>query len=171
MNCLVSLGALNLFSVNHRDFLFQNCSMDMCCSMQIDRLVHLRKLTDWAPLIVISALSGDYLRLALIIATAISAGNIVVDALLIALGHVKVSEWGDFTIAEHVGTLIPLPSCTDTNALFLTVSQVWPKLLDLCFFFVYGVTLILAYTISESIVSRWLQVITIGGIFLLLGVS
>jgi hypothetical protein len=59
--------------------------------IQLDRVVQLRKMTDWAPLIIVSALSGDYLRLALIIATAISAGNIIVDLFLKLLGRVKVS--------------------------------------------------------------------------------
>jgi hypothetical protein len=46
--------------------------------------------------------------------------------------------------------------------------QVWPKYLDICFFITYGVTLILAYTVPESFVRRWLQVITQGGVFALI---
>ena len=49
--------------------------------------------------------------------------------------------------------------------------QVWPKYLDICFFITYGVTLILSYTIPAAFVQRWLQVITQGGVFLLITVT
>ena len=52
----------------------------------------------------------------------------------------------------------------------LAYVQVWPKYLDICFAITYGVTLILAYTIPESFVRRWLQVITQGGVFALITV-
>ena len=52
----------------------------------------------------------------------------------------------------------------------LLAPQVWPKYLDFCFFITYGVTLILSYTISETFVHRWLQVITQGGVFVLISV-
>ncbi|KAK9904856.1 hypothetical protein WJX75_003896 [Coccomyxa subellipsoidea] len=98
------------------------------------RALRVRKLLDWAPLIISSALGGDYLHLALILATAISALNIVLDALFRRLKVIKV----------------------------------WPKYLDICFFITFGITLILAYTIPDSIVRRWLQVITMGGITVLI---
>ena len=43
--------------------------------------------------------------------------------------------------------------------------QVCPKYLDICFVVTYGITLILSYTIADSFVHRWLQVITQGGVF------
>lgn len=49
--------------------------------------------------------------------------------------------------------------------------QIWPKYLDICFVITYGITLILSYTISDSFVRRWLQVITQGGVFLLITVG
>ena len=52
----------------------------------------------------------------------------------------------------------------------LAYVQVWPKYLDICFAVTYGFTLILAYTIPESFVRRWLQVITQGGISALITV-
>ena len=52
----------------------------------------------------------------------------------------------------------------------MTAPQVWPKYLDICFFITYGGTLILSYTISVAFVHRWLQVITQGGVFVLITV-
>ncbi|EIE18802.1 hypothetical protein COCSUDRAFT_83601 [Coccomyxa subellipsoidea C-169] len=98
------------------------------------KVLTIRKLLDWAPLIITTALGSDYLHLALILATAISAGNIVLDGLF---------RWWK-------------------------IIKVWPKYLDVCFFITFGVTLILAYTIPDSFVRRWLQVITMGGITVLI---
>ncbi len=50
-------------------------------NLQLAKVLTIRKLLDWAPLIITTALGSDYLHLALILATAISAGNIVLDAL------------------------------------------------------------------------------------------
>ena len=50
------------------------------------------------------------------------------------------------------------------------IMQVCPKYLDVCFVITYGVTLILSYTIADSFVHRWLQVITQGGVFALITV-
>jgi hypothetical protein len=58
---------------------------------QLARALRVRKLLDWAPLIISSALGGDYLHLALILATAISALNIVLDALFRRLKVIKVT--------------------------------------------------------------------------------
>lgn len=58
--------------------------------MQLAKALHLRKMLDWAPLIVSSALGGDYLHLALIIATAITAFNIFLDAVFRKFGVIKV---------------------------------------------------------------------------------
>ncbi|CAL8464380.1 g3915 [Coccomyxa elongata] len=100
-------------------------------------ILHFRKMLDWAPLIITSALGGDYLHLALILATAISAGNILLDALF---------RW-------------------------FHMIKVWPKYLDLCFLVTFGVTLILSYTVPESFVHRWLQVIIMGCLTFLVGLG
>ncbi|CAL5228554.1 g11710 [Coccomyxa viridis] len=100
----------------------------------VQRLLRLRRLTDWSPVIVVAVLSSDQLHLALILATALSVGNILADLIFKLCSYIKV----------------------------------WPKYLDVCFFITYGVTLILSYTISDSFVHRWLQVITQGGVCLLI---
>ncbi|CAL5222230.1 g4563 [Coccomyxa viridis] len=107
----------------------------------VQRLLYLRCLTDWSPVIVVSVL--EQVHLALILATALSVANSGADLLFKSGGYIR-------------GLLAP---------------QVWPKYLDFCFFITYGVTLILSYTISETFVHRWLQVITQGGVFVLISLG
>ena len=47
-------------------------------------------MTDWSPVIVVAVLSSDMLRLSLIIATALSVGNMAVDLLFKMGGYIKV---------------------------------------------------------------------------------
>ncbi len=58
--------------------------------MQVQRLLRLRRLTDWSPVIVVAILSSDQLHLALILATALSVGNILADLIFRLCGYIKV---------------------------------------------------------------------------------
>ena len=77
---------------------------------------------------------------------------------------------------------MPLEANTDTHLAISRIGiyncnsihvgpQVWPKHLDLYFVTVFGITLILAYTLSREFVERWLQVILQGGLTVLTAVS
>ena len=59
--------------------------------MQMQRLVRLRRLSDWSPVIVVAALSNNALHLSLILATALSVGNMTADLLFKLGGYIKVS--------------------------------------------------------------------------------
>ena len=58
--------------------------------MQMQRLLRLRRLSDWSPVIVVAALSSDALHLSLILATALSLGNMTADLLFKLGGYIKV---------------------------------------------------------------------------------
>ena len=68
--------------------------MRLLPALQIQRLLHLRRLTDWSPVIVVAALSSSNLHLALILATALSAGNILADLMFKLGGYMKVCLMG-----------------------------------------------------------------------------
>ncbi len=57
--------------------------------MLLQRLVRIRKLVEWGPLIVVAALSSDYLHLSLILATSLSAGGVLIDYVLRKAGAIK----------------------------------------------------------------------------------
>lgn len=59
-------------------------------SLQVQRLLHLRRLTDWSPVIVVAVLSSDQLHLALVLATALSVGNMLADLIFKSCGYIKV---------------------------------------------------------------------------------
>ena len=99
----------------------------------LQRLVRFRQMLGWAPLVIVSAIGGDYLHLALILATALAAGAVLLDFVLFKAGAIRV----------------------------------WPKHLDIYFFIVFGITLVLAYTLPRAFVEHWLQVITQGGLTVL----
>ena len=56
----------------------------------MQRLLRLRRLTDWSPVIVVAVLSSDQLHLALILATALSVGNILADLIFKLCSYIKV---------------------------------------------------------------------------------
>ena len=56
----------------------------------LQRLVRLRKLVEWAPLVIVSALEGEYLHLSLILATSLSVGGVLIDLWLRKAGAIKV---------------------------------------------------------------------------------
>ena len=105
----------------------------MALESLLQRLVRFRRALGWAPLVIVSAIGGDYLHLALILATALAAGAVVLDFILFKAGAIRI----------------------------------WPKQLEIYFIIVFGITLILAYTLPRSFVEHWLQVITQGGLTVL----
>ncbi len=56
-------------------------------------------MTDWGPVIIVAVLSSDMLHLSLIIATALSVGNMTVDLLFKTGGYIKVRSCSDIRIA------------------------------------------------------------------------
>ncbi len=172
----------------------------------MQRLLRLRRVSDWSPVIVVAILYNSQLHLSLILATALSAGNLLADLIFKQCGYIKVSlirhtdqassRWQrifkclalwsttqqPFSAAYNVQT-----SCNPLNANvaiaqlccrsffepylsfpIMHILQVWPKYLDVCFLLTYSITLILSYTIADSFVGRWLEVITEGGSCLLI---
>ena len=55
-------------------------------------LLRLRRLSDWSPVIVVAILYNSQLHLALILATALSAGNLLADLIFKLCGYIKVSS-------------------------------------------------------------------------------
>ena len=81
--------------------------------------------------------------------------------------HNLASSWHLPGFYDTLSRLIHVERCLHHLS---AAAQVCPKYLDVCFLITYGVTLILSYTISDSFVNRWLQVITQGGVFALITV-
>ena len=168
--------------------------------------MRLRRVSDWSPVIIVAILYNSQLHLSLILATALSAGNLLADLIFKQCGYIKVSlirhtdqassRWQRIfkclalwslhnshsqlhIMCRHHGN--PLNANVAIAQLYcrsffepylsfpiMHILQVWPKYLDVCFLLTYSITLILSYTIADSFVGRWLEVITEGGSCLLI---